>query len=1133
MSTRFLKNNASYFRSFKKSQLASYLTSARYLLLIILFIPLLATAQQKPITISGTVKDEKGDALEGVTVTVKGTKKAVLTLANGSFQISVPTKQSILVFTYIGFGTQERGIGNQNTLNIIMKPEAGLLNDVIVIGYGQVRRKDLTGSVVKANVEDMQKANVTSFDQALAGRVAGVTVSSNDGQPGAGSQITIRGSSVTQDATPLYVVDGFPIENMDLNSINPNDIESIEVLKDASSIAIYGARGANGVIIISTKRGKAGPTKITYNFSTGIQKDVKRMEMLSPYEFVKLQLELDSIRSTPLTQVTQLRNRYIDEAKGITLDSYRNVQGYDWQDMVLQTGTLQTHGININGGNNDIRFAIAGNYIDQKGIIVNTGMKRYDARIALDFKFNKNIKAGVNASYANTVTFGTIPTSGNGGGVVANMWSFRPVDVLGAQDLETSIIDSTTLSDAGTSSVFPDNLVNPLQQALNEYRKNITSTATINLFAEYTFLRNFKLRIAGGINSSNPRSEAFYNSKTSQGSLASNLVGTRLNLNGINGQINNQINTNYVSENTLTYRNKFGSDHVVDALVGFTYQYAKNNGTGFRSINIPEATEYLGILGINTGVATLPVTSGSHWQLYSLLSRINYTFKDRYLFTFSGRADGSSKFAVGKQWGYFPSGAFAWKFSKERFAENWSSVLTEGKLRVSYGSVGNNKVGDFSYLSQFGALQNQAGYPINNVYVPGIVPFFYGNNDLTWETSTELDLGTNLVFLDERISVDADYYVRTTKDFLIGVAVPFFAGYANGTNTQYQNTGRVRNSGFEFTLNTHNIKTKNFNWTSNFNISFNRSKILEFNNGFEVRQTPAQFPGIPTASQPTAWIAAVGYPIAQFYGYEWGGVYQYSDFDQLANGAWVLKPGVPGYATSNANVPIQPGDPKYVDLNGDGIVDVNDQKVIGTPLPVHVGGFNNNFEYKNWSLNIFFQWSYGNDVLNANKLVFESGSYYLNSNQFASFANRWTPNNPTNEIPRATYNLKTDVGGFTRISSRLIEDGSFMRLKTIALNYTVPAKVLRKIKLSSVRLYVSAQNIFTWTKYSGLDPEVSTYRQANPANAPAGSTGQQNTAGTGYTFIQPSSTYTALAPGYDYSPYPRTLTITFGARVTF
>jgi len=1087
---------------------------------------------QGNVTITGVVTDGVGVAMEGVSVNIKGTTKTTVTNAEGNYKIQVPNKKALLVFSFVGYATTERGIGASNKLDVSMKLEVSSLNDVVVIGYGQVRRKDLTGSVAKASVEDMQKANVTSFADALGGRVAGVRVSSNDGQPGSAPQIIVRGSSVTQDASPLYVVDGFPIENFDLNSINPNDIESLEILKDASSIAIYGARGANGVVIISTKRGKSGPTKVTYNFSAAFQRETKRMEMLSPYEFVKLQLELDSIRSTPTSQVNLFRNRYIDPTKGVDLDYYKTVRGFDWQDLVLQTGILQTHNVSVNGGNKDTRYTISGNFVNQKGIIINTGMKRYDARFTVDSKINNKFRIGTTVSYANTTTFGTLPSASPGGGVIANMWGFRPVDVLNGPSLEASAFDSTTLGDNPNTTFVPDNLVNPLQQAQNEYRKNATTTVIINAFVEYSFLKNFKFKVSGGFNSTQPTSEVFYNSKTSQGTLITNAQGTPLNLNGINAQLNSQTNSNYINENTLTYKTKIGTDHSIDALAGFTYQYAQNRGSGFRTINIPKAIEYLGINSISSGQAGTPLTSASHWQLYSFLSRINYTYKDKYLFTGTVRTDGSSRFTPGKQWGTFPSAAFAWKFSKEPFAQGLSKILTEGKFRVSYGSVGNNKVGDFSYLSQFGNLQNSAGYPINNVYVPGMVPFFYGNDNLTWERSQELDLGLNLNLFKDRVNIEVDYYNRITKDFLMGVPLPFYAGYANGTNTQFQNVGRVRNSGLEFTISTTNINSKKFNWTSSFNISFNQNKILDFYEGFEVRQTAAQFPSIPTASQPTGWIAVANQPISQFFGYVWGGVYQYTDFDKLANGTYVLKSGIPSYTTP-ATTPIQPGDPKYSDINGDGIIDVNDQRVIGRALPIHIGGLNNNFTYKNWSLNVFLQWSYGNDIINANRYIFESGSYYINTNQFATFANRWTPNNPTNELPRATFNLRTDIGGQTRISDRIVEDGSFLRLKTLALNYSLPANVLKKMKLSNVRFYITVQNLLTITKYTGLDPEVSTFRQANPANAPAGSTGQSNTAGTGYTFIQPSSSYTVLSPGWDYTPYPRAVTYTLGGSVTF
>lgn len=1096
---------------------------------LVLLSALMALAQTSKQTITGTVVDAKGGTLPGVNVVVQGTKTGTTTDANGAFSLAVPSEKSILLFSSIGFEKKAVQVGNKKSLMVTLTEDQSSLDEVVVVGYGEVRKKDLTGSVGKVNVEDMQRAPVPSYDQALAGRVAGVVVTSGDGQPGTTAQIVIRGSSVSQDASPLYVIDGFPIENMDINSLNPNDIESLEVLKDASSIAIYGARGANGVILITTKRGKAGPVRITYNMSMGVQRDTRRMKMMSPYEFVKLQLELDSITNTPAVPFNRFRAIYLGTDPNNTLESYRNVAGSDWQDLVLRQGSQATHSINLSGGNADTRFSLSGSIFDQKGIILNTGLKRYEGRFSIDQHIRSALKMGLSVSYANTSTYGTTPAGGNGGGVVQGMWQYRPVSGLGNQDLAAALIDSIAFQDfnSGNSTAsLGDNLINPLLQAQNEYRNNITNTANLNAYLEYTFLKHFKLKVSGGFNGTQLRQETFYNSQTIQGNTFRNSAGGIANANGINGGYTNVITGNWLNENILSYRNRFGKNHSVDALVGYTYQYAKSSTFGFRAINIPPATEYLGIISLNTGTATTPTTGGLQWQLYSFLARANYAYKNRYLFTFSARSDGSSRFTPGKQWGYFPSGAFAWRFADEPFLKKANSVLSDGKLRVSYGSVGNNKVGDFSYLSQYGSLNTGHGYPFNNNYSLGIVPFFYGNDNLTWETTNEVDLGINLGFFNNRIEIEADYYDRRTRNFLLGVPLPFLAGYSNGANSQYQNTGNLRNSGVEFTLQTTNVQRKNFSWTTNFNISFNRSEILNYYNGLDSRLTAWGLPG-----GASAWVSKTGGPISQFYGYKWGGVYQFDDFDRLANGQYLLKNGVPTYSAN-----VQPGDPRYVDLNGDGLVDANDQTTLGSPLPLHTGGFSNNFTYKNLSLNIFAQWSYGNKVLNANRIAFEStGGYFLNGNQFASYADRWTPSNPTNDIPRARYNLKGDAGSTNpRPSSRVIEDGSFLRLKTVQLTYNLPAAVAKKISANSIRVFGSAQNLFTWTRYSGVDPEVSTFRSPNPANSPIGGTGvNASTTGTGYTYIQPSSGYAVLAQGYDFTPYPRAITLTAGATITF
>lgn len=1078
----------------------------------------------------GKVTDEKGEPLFRATVRVKGASTVALTDTAGRFSIAVPGPDARLLVGFVGFAGQEVPVKGRDFLTVTLKTQDNGLNEVIVIGYGTTTRKDMTGAVGTANVEDMQKAPVASFDQALAGRIAGVDVSSPDGQPGAASRITVRGSSVSQDGSPLFVLDGFPIENMDINSINPNDIESLEVLKDASSIAIYGARGANGVIIINTKRGKAGPARVTYNYSLGFQDYVKKMEMLSPYEFVKLQLEMDSLRSTPANPVYTNRNIYLSPDKGISLESYKDMPSYDWQDLLLRTGITQNHSLNISAGNADTRYSLNGSYYDQKGIIINTGMKRIDGKVTLDQKLGKALRMGLTAGYSNTASYGTIPTSGFSGGVVQGMWQYRPVTGVGNQDLLNAVIDSLALEDFnnGTATAnLGNNLINPLLQAQNEYRKNINNTGTVNLFLEYSFLKNFRFRASGGFNSTNLKSEAFYNSQTQQGNIFKNAAGAMPNTSGINGQLNNQVNSNYLSENILSYNGRIGKKHVFNALAGFTYQYARTIGSGYRSLNIPQSQEYLGVLSMNTGTPSNPLTISSRWQLYSFLARVNYSLDEKYIFTLSGRSDGSSKFAKGKQWGYFPSGAMAWLFTQEPWMQGIRSVLSHGKVRASFGSVGNNKVGDFSYLGTL-AGGGGWGYPFNNSYIRGVIPFGNGNPDLTWETTREMDFGLNLSFFDNRFSIDADYYSRKTEDFLLVVQIPYLVGYtASSSSTQYQNTGSVRNSGFEFTLNTINIKGKDFSWSSNFNISFNKGKILNFYSGFDVMQTGLNLPG---GNNTIAWLAEVGSSISQFYGYKWGGVYQYSDFNQMANGAWTLKNGVPAYSPN-----VQPGDPKYQDINGDGAVDANDQTMLGSPLPIHTGGFSNNFSYRNFSLNVFFQWNYGNEILNANRMAFAStGGFYPNGNQFAEYANRWTPTNPSNDIPRAKYNMRGDAGNnVPKVTSRYIEDGSFLRLKTVALGYDVPEQLVKRLRIKGIKVYAAAQNILTFTNYSGIDPEVSTFRVQNPANAPGATPGGSASSGSGYTFVQPSSSYSALSGGLDYTAYPRAFTLNFGLTATF
>jgi TonB-linked SusC/RagA family outer membrane protein len=1123
------------------------------ILLVTIFFFLLITisiksfSQEQVNKITGKVTGSDKSPLVGATVKVKNRTTVTQTDEKGNFSINASPIDTLVV-SYINYTTQYVRVGTKLNIPVILIETPNSMNEVIVIGYGNLKRKELTGVVGKVNMEDLRKAPVTSFDQALAGRIAGVVVSTNDGQPGSGSQIIIRGSSAGQDVSPLYVIDGFPVENMDLNSINTNDIESIEVLKDASSIAIYGARGANGVIIITTKKGKNEPLRISYAGTLGLMNPTKVLKLLSPYQFVKLQLDLDSMTSTSTTKTLTGNDRYInptgepniiggnyDPSQGVDLNYYKDsAPSFDWQKLVMQQGILQMHNLSIIGGSTAIRYAFSGSYTNQKGLIINTGIKHYDGKGSFDIRANDNDRFGASFNYANTTSYGTIPTGTSTGGVVENMWEYPPVNPLTGPALNTGEYDSSAINNSTTT---PNNLVNPLQEAQNVYLNRQTKTLALNLYNEYSFTDALRLRITGGITNTMFNTHNFYNSYTTEGNLASNSNGTLYNSKGINGLISNTNNNIYLTEALLSYRKKYDQNHILDVVGGATYQYGQSVATSTSYINVLQGLQYLGAGSLGIGSQPTNATYGiSANQLFSLLGRVNYSLMEKYIFTLTGRDDGSSKFAPGKQWGFFPSGAFAWRFTQENFLKKYTSLLGLGdsKFRASYGAVGNNRVNDYASIYQL-AVGSGYAYPIRNTYVPSAIPYFPGNANITWETTYQLDLGTTLSFFKDRVLIDMDYYNKRTSDALLPVPLPEIAGYA-GTSSggvQYENAGVIRNRGFEFAITTTNIQNTKFSWTSSFNIAFNVNKILEFYNN---RDNITEQWGLTSSALAgsTAWISQVGHPISQFYGYKWGGVYQYADFNQLPNGTYALKPGVPSYTPSGSTTPVQPGDPKYVDLNKDGVVDDNDRTIIGNPLPKHTGGFTNNFLYKNFSLSILFQWSVGQQILNANKVVFE-GNFYSNSNQFAAEANHWTPQNPTNDIPRPnTRTGGVDPGGETRVSTWEIENGSYVRLKTVQFGYSLSPKALTKISLTAVRFFIAGQNLLTFTKYTGQDPEVSTNRVANPATVPPGSGSSDNgQAGTGYLYIQPSSGSRILSQGYDYTAYPRARTITVGAIVTF
>lgn len=1031
--------------------------------------------------IRGKVTDEKGDSLYRVTLITEKSKKSAITNEKGEFRIAGVIPGEKIAVSMVGYEPLEIMVGSENVLNIRLKPAVVSLDDVVVIGYGEVKRKDLTGSVGSANVKDMAKAPVVTFEDALAGRIAGVQVGTSDGQPGSISNILIRGgNSITQSNGPLYVVDGFPMESSMSNMINPDDIESIEVLKDASSTAIYGARGANGVVIITTKQGKVGAPQVTYNNWIGFQQPTGKVEVMSPYEFVKYQYELVPARTNQV---------YLSGGK--TLDSYKDATGANWQDMVMRDAVSHNHSIAVRGGTAATKYSLSASYLNQNGIVINTGYERYQGRFQIDQRIGKNIRLGMNTNYSYAIRNGQVIRSANdelsssSSGIVSSyrmfsVWGYKPV--IGNGDIEDLINDPFDQDITAAA----DQRVNPVISMGNDYDYMYSRVLLSNAFLELTFLRNFRLKVSGGINDINNKSDRFNNSKTAAGSPFTTYGSTY----GINGSVANTYNRSLLNENILTYNKTFNRKHKFDALAGFTLQRNNTEANGFTAILLPN--EELGVKGLGQGTPINQYLTASYSTLVSFLGRVNYGFDSKYLFTFSFRSDGSSKFAPANRWGYFPSGAFAWNMAREKFMSHVTAI-SDLKFRASYGVTGNNRVSDFAYMSilrqDYSANSggNTSGYYFDGEYIKATVPTTVGNEKLKWERTANFDAGVDVTMLKGRINFIVDYYYKRTSDLLLNASIPTSSGYL----AAFKNIGVVSNSGLELTLNTVHIDKPNLGWNLSFNIAFNTNKIIELNGDEPALTTRVMWNGDFNTALP--YIAIPGQSVSQFYGYIFNGLYQLSDFNELPDGSYSLKETVPN--NGNARSLIKPGHVKYVDINGDGIVDANDQTAIGNPNPIHIGGITNNFRYKQFDLNIFFQWSYGNDVLNANRIIFEGAQARTNLNMFKSFENRWSLENQGSIIPVA--------GGYgpNVYSNRTIEDASFLRLKTISLGYNMPAALLKRIHLKSARIHFSAQNLITWTKYSGLDSEVSVR-------------------------------HSALTPGFDWSPYPRAKNLTFGLNIT-
>uniref|UniRef100_UPI00321A9C00 SusC/RagA family TonB-linked outer membrane protein n=1 Tax=Bacteroides congonensis TaxID=1871006 RepID=UPI00321A9C00 len=765
------------------------------------------------VLVKGTVKDNLGEGVPGASVQVKGTSQGTITDLDGKFAFSVPNKNATIVISFIGYITVEQKVDTQKPMVITLREDTKTLDEVVVVGYQEVRKRDLTGSVAKANMNDVLTAPVASFDQALGGRIAGVNVTSGEGMPGGTMNIVIRGNnSLTQENSPLFVIDGFPVEDTSASStLNPSDIESIDFLKDASATAIYGARGANGVVIVTTKKGKVGRAQLTYDGSFGVQHITRTIPMMDAYEFVKLQNEM-----YPTVVAGSYLMNY--EGKQWTLEDYRNIDQYNWQDEIFQTAWQQSHTVRLTGGTEGVRYNASLSYYDQDGTLLETGYKRMQGRMNTVVRRGK-LNMSLTTNYSRSIQTGSTPSATSYSGMnnlFYSVWGYRPVT---SPDTPLSFLMDSATDNAVDSS--NDYRFNPILSLKNEYRKNYINNLQMNGFAEYEVIKGLKVKVSAGYTYDARKNDQFNNSKTRYGGPTST--------DKVNAQVTRSERLTWLNENTVTYQTNIKKKHFINALAGITFQNSDYEAYAFRTTHIPN--ESLGMAGMSEGQASTSSSAKSSWSMLSYLGRINYNYKSKYYATASFRVDGSSKFNKDNRFGYFPSASLAWTFTEEKFMKPIKSILSNGKLRFSWGLTGNNRIGEYDYYQLLSVLKSRIGsytatnsipsgvYPFeNDATNAGTVPISLQNKNLKWETTEQWNLGVDLSFFDERIGLTMDIYRKNTRDLLLAAQLPYSSGFYNAT----KNIGKVRNDGLEISLNTLNIKTRDFQWSSNFNISFNK-----------------------------------------------------------------------------------------------------------------------------------------------------------------------------------------------------------------------------------------------------------------------------------------------------------------------
>jgi TonB-linked SusC/RagA family outer membrane protein len=1013
----------------------------------------------QPTIVTGTIKDATtNEPLIGVNIVIEGSNTGVISDLNGKYSIEVKDENAVLVFSYVGYNTEKVAVASQTTIHINLVPDITNLDEVVVIGYGSQKKSDLTGAISSVKGKDLLQLPMQRVDQALQGRAAGVMVVNQAGAPGSNTTIRIRGmNSISGGNNALIVIDGIQGDN--LNSLNPNDIESLEVLKDASATAIYGSKGANGVILITTKTGKTGKSVLEYSINYGFQKLRHKLPVMGAVDYALIANEIGAMNNkngTPPPFYTE------EEIQG-----YRQNGGTDWQDEVYRTAPIMNHQLSASGGSEKIKYMISGGYLNQEGILINTNYKRFSLRANVSADISKKISVGLN--WAGSKESGNSTNYGNSGTFLSS-----PVNLAPRWSPTVPVYNSEGFYSEPRDGYGPYDTHNPVAGAREPDIRLNTIRNTINAYLDYRILEGLTLKITGGAITRNRNDFSYYNAKTYEGRPKNGLVGY--------GTIDEGLSTTYQNTNLLSYDKTLGANHHFTAILVAEQLIEKFTGSNLDATNF--LSDKTGIYDLSGAGLVHNYSTRDERVLNSYLSRINYVFAGKYLLTASIRADGSSVFGANNKWGYFPSGSIAWRASEESFIKSMN-LFSDLKLRASYGVTGNQGISPYG---SFASMASGENYPYNGYDVTdvGYAISRVGNPNLKWESTAQTDLGIDLGLFRGRLSATVDYYIKKTSDLLLQSDLPRYSGL----NTRLANVGSTKNEGIEISISGDPF-VGNFKWNSGFNISANKNTVVDLGGKSELtyRTTQGGY-GLGTAFMRLR----VGEPWGQMYGWECLGTWKQSEAAEAALYGQL------------------PGDQKWKDVpDAEGVIDHKitdkDIKVIGNAMPKFIFGWTNRFSLKNFDLTVLIQGSQGNDVFNMGRIRLES----MGEGSSTRMLDHWTIDNQDTDVPAFTdYQTRAAaglVGGRIKMidagrSSRWIEDGSYVRIKNITLAYNIPESLLTRVGVSRLRIYASGTNLITLTKYTGYDPEVSSFNSSD------------------------------AVMGIDYSNYPTARTVTFGLDIT-